>query len=94
MTRSLHLGVALVSVAAGAVLWAASPGCEGGFCIDRRVAAEARPDGAVAVPGIGREILVGSVDEPVFRQLEFCFAFRGFLFVLFFRFLDQTQSTE
>jgi len=53
MTRSLLCGVALVSVAAGAVLWAASPDCEGGFCIDRGVRTEARLDGerAGAVPG-------------------------------------------
>jgi hypothetical protein len=33
MTRSLLYGVVLVSAAAGAALWAASPGCEGRFCL-------------------------------------------------------------
>jgi hypothetical protein len=33
MTRSLLYGVVLVFAAAGAALWAASPGCEGRFCL-------------------------------------------------------------
>jgi hypothetical protein len=53
MTRSLLYGVVLVSAAAGAALWAASPGCEGRFCLgagDKPAVQAGLPEPAVQDP--------------------------------------------